>query len=83
MLRSRKSPHLAGFDYSSPGAYLGKDDFDLWLASFTERPPQSCRGGPACPPSATRRHLGDVGEDLAAAAMQKQSYKILEWVGEG
>jgi putative transposase len=54
-----------------------QDDFDLWLASFTERPPQSCRGGPACPPSASRRHLGDAGEDLAAAALQQQGYKIL------
>ncbi len=78
MLRSRKSPRLAGFDRPK-----GKDDFDLWLASFTERPPQSCRGGPACPPSDPRRHLGDAGEDLAAAALQQHGYKILAGVGEG
>jgi putative endonuclease len=30
-----------------------------------------------CPPS-TRRALGDAGEDLAAAALKKQGYKILE-----
>jgi putative endonuclease len=30
-----------------------------------------------CPPS-TRRALGDAGEDLAAAALKKQGYKILD-----
>ena len=36
------------------------------------------RGGPACPPSDPRRQLGDHGEDLAAAALKQQGYKILE-----
>ena len=31
-----------------------------------------------CPPSDARRQLGDHGEDLAAAALKKQGYKILE-----
>ena len=31
-----------------------------------------------CPPSDPRRQLGDHGEDLAAAALKKQGYKILE-----
>ena len=30
------------------------------------------------PPSDPRRQLGDHGEDLAAAALQQQGYKILE-----
>ena len=31
-----------------------------------------------CPPSDARRQLGDHGEDLAAAALKQQGYKILE-----
>ncbi|MBI4794256.1 MAG: YraN family protein [Deltaproteobacteria bacterium] len=31
-----------------------------------------------CPPSDDRRQLGDAGEALAAAALKKQGYKILE-----
>ena len=31
-----------------------------------------------CPPSDPRRQLGDHGEDLAAAALKQQGYKILE-----
>ena len=31
-----------------------------------------------CPPLDPRRQLGDAGEDLAAAALKKQGYKILE-----
>ena len=31
-----------------------------------------------CPPSDARRQLGDQGEDLAAAALKQQGYKILE-----
>jgi len=57
----------------------GRDDFDRWLATYKTRPmPGKCRGGPACPPSHARRQLGDKGEDLAAAALKKQGYKILE-----
>ena len=36
------------------------------------------RGGHRCPPLDPRRQLGDAGEDLAAAALKKQGYKILE-----
>jgi putative transposase len=57
----------------------GGDDFDRWLASFKTKPDITThRGGPRCPPSATRRQLGDAGEDLAAAALKKQGYKLLE-----
>jgi len=62
----------------------GKDDFDTWLDTIETRPQSSTRtsgpgrGGPMCPPSGTRRQLGDAGEDLAAAALKKQGYKILE-----
>jgi putative endonuclease len=31
-----------------------------------------------CPPPDPRRQLGDQGEDLAAAALKRQGYKILE-----
>ena len=31
-----------------------------------------------CPPPTTRRQLGDAGEDLAASALKRQGYKILE-----
>ena len=30
------------------------------------------------PPPTTRRQLGDAGEDLAASALKRQGYKILE-----
>jgi len=57
----------------------GSDEFDRWLATCKTRPiAATCRGGPMCPPSDTRRQLGDQGEDLAAAALKKQGYKILE-----
>ncbi|MCK9375445.1 MAG: YraN family protein [Syntrophobacterales bacterium] len=57
----------------------GVDDFDRWLATFKSNPIATRgRGGPACPPSPSRRQLGDQGEDLAAAALKKQGYKILE-----
>jgi putative transposase len=60
----------------------GEDDFDRWLASFTINPAIARRGGPTCPPRSplpgTRRQLGDAGEDLAAAALKQQGYKILE-----
>lgn len=65
-------------DHENPQA-VGKDDFDLWLASIKNKPdPSNRRGGPTCPPPATRRQLGDAGEDLAAAALKQQGYKILE-----
>ena len=57
----------------------GEDDFDRWLASFKAKPATPTRrGGPMCPPHDPRRQLGDAGEDLAAAALKKQGYKILE-----
>jgi uncharacterized protein (TIGR00252 family) len=57
----------------------GKDDFDRWLSTFKTRPvSEPRRGGPMCPPSDDRRRLGEQGEDLAAAALKKQGYKILE-----
>ena len=57
----------------------GSDEFDRWLATCKTRPITATRrGGPVCPPSDPRRQLGDHGEDLAAAALKKQGYKILE-----
>jgi uncharacterized protein (TIGR00252 family) len=57
----------------------GSDEFDRWLTTCKTRPIKAnCRGGPMCPPSDPRRQLGDHGEDLAAAALKKQGYKILE-----
>ena len=57
----------------------GSDEFDRWLATRKTRPIAATRrGGPMCPPSDPRRQLGDHGEDLAAAALKKQGYKILE-----
>ena len=57
----------------------GKDEFDRWLATCKTRPiKETRRGGPVCPPSDPRRQLGDHGEDLAAAALKQQGYKILE-----
>jgi putative transposase len=72
------NPQRWDLDRENPRA-KGQDDFDRWLSTFTIRPFTSiCRGGPACPPSDARRQLGDHGEDLAAAALRKQGYKILE-----
>jgi uncharacterized protein (TIGR00252 family) len=57
----------------------GSDEFDRWLTTCRTRPiKETRRGGPACPPSDPRRQLGDQGEDLAAAALKQQGYKILE-----
>ena len=57
----------------------GSDEFDRWLATCKTRPIKATRrGGPMCPPSDPRRQLGDHGEDLAAAALKQQGYKILE-----
>ncbi len=57
----------------------GSDEFDRWLATCKTRPiKETRRGGPVCPPSDPRRQLGDHGEDLAAAALKQQGYKILE-----
>jgi putative transposase len=56
----------------------GSDEFDRWLATCKTRLKANCRGGPICPPSDPRRQLGDQGEDLAAAALKQQGYKILE-----
>jgi putative transposase len=71
------NPQRWDLDRENPSA-KGKDDFDSWLATFKTRPVASdCRGGPMCPPSDPRRQLGDHGEDLAAAALKKQGYKIL------
>ncbi len=57
----------------------GEDEFDRWLAIFKIKPIKANRrGGPMCPPADVRRRLGDQGEDLAAAALKKQGYKILE-----
>ena len=57
----------------------GSDEFDRWLTTCKTRPiKETRRGGPMCPPSDPRRQLGDHGEDLAAAALKQQGYKILE-----
>ncbi len=57
----------------------GSDEFDRWLATCKTRPIAATRrGGPMCPPVDPRRQLGDHGEDLAAAALRQQGYKILE-----
>jgi putative transposase len=72
------NPQRWDLDRENPRA-AGKDDFDRWLATCKSRPiAATCRGGPVCPPSDPRRQLGDHGEDLAAAALKKQGYKILE-----
>ena len=72
------NPQRWDLDRENPSA-KGKDDFDRWLATFKNKPiPSNCRGGPVCPPSGTRKQLGHTGEDLAAAALKKQGYKILE-----
>ncbi|MCL4500583.1 MAG: YraN family protein [Deltaproteobacteria bacterium] len=65
-------------DRENPGR-KGEDDFDRWLSSVKTKPSISNRrGGPTCPPSDVRRQLGDAGEDLAAAALKKQGYRILD-----
>jgi putative transposase len=57
----------------------GSDEFDRWLTTCKTRPITATRrGGPMCPPPDPRRQLGDHGEDLAAAALKQQGYKILE-----
>jgi putative transposase len=72
------NPQRWELDRENPQA-TGRDEFDRWLATFTTRPINANRrGGPMCPPSDPRRQLGDHGEDLAAAALQKNGYKILE-----
>ena len=72
------NPQRWDLDRENPRA-KGKDAFDDWLAAYKTRPSSStCRGGPVCPPSLGRRQLGGAGEDLAAAALKKQGYKILE-----
>jgi putative transposase len=74
----RYNPQRWDLDRENPRAQ-GKDDFDRWLSKFKTRPVSATRrGGPACPPSDNRRQLGNYGEDLAAAALKKQGYKILE-----
>jgi len=71
------NPQRWELDRENPRA-KGEDEFDQWLASFNTRPSLTCRGAPACAPSVGSRHLGDAGEDLAAEALKKQGYKILE-----
>jgi putative transposase len=74
----RTNPRRWVLDRENPHA-TGSDDFDRWLAPFKARPAKADRrGGPVCPPSDPRRQLGDHGEDLAAAALKQQGYKILE-----
>ncbi len=74
----KHNPQRWDLDRENPRA-KGKDDFDRWLATFKSKPiAANCRGGPVCPPSDPRRELGDHGEDLAAAALKKNGYKILE-----
>jgi putative endonuclease len=73
----QNNPQRWELDRENPQA-KGRDEFDRWLTTFKSQPVSgNCRGGPACPPSDARRQLGDQGEDLAAAALQKQGYKIL------
>jgi putative transposase len=72
------NPQRWDLDRENPRA-AGEDDFDRWLATRKSRPiAATCRGGPMCPPSDTRRQLGDHGEDLAAVTLKKNGYKILE-----
>ena len=72
-----RNPQRWELDRENPQA-KGRDEFDRWLATFTARPIQANRrGGPMCPPSDYRRQLGEQGEDLAAAALRQQGYKIL------
>jgi putative transposase len=72
------NPQRWDLDRENPRA-KGRDEFDRWLATFKTRPIKANRrGGPMCPPSDPRRQLGEHGEDLAAAALKQQGYKILE-----
>jgi putative transposase len=72
------NPQSWQLDRQNP-RHKGVDDFDRWLASFKSKSIiPTRRGGPMCPPFDPRRQLGDAGEDLAAAALKKQGYKILE-----
>ncbi len=83
------NPQHWDLDGENPLA-TGRDEFDLWLATFETRPietrpPQTQatrRGGSGCPPAnasaPSRQEIGKTGEDLAAAALKKQGYKILE-----
>jgi len=74
----QKNPQRWELDRENPQA-KGKDEFDRWLAAWKNRPiTGNRRGGPVCPPPDPRRRLGDHGEDLAAAALSRQGYKILE-----
>ena len=74
----KTNPLRWDLDRENPRA-AGKDEFDRWLTTCKTRPRQETRrGGPVCPPSDPRRQLGDQGEDLAAAALKRQGYKILE-----
>jgi putative transposase len=72
------NPQRWDLDVENPKP-AGKDEFDRWLAGFKTRPcSPSLRGAPACAPSDHRRLLGGTGEDLAAAFLKKQGYRILE-----
>ena len=72
------NPRRWDLDRENPRS-RGSDEFDRWLATCKTRPIAATRrGGPMCPPSDPRRQLGDHGEDLAAAALKQQGYKILE-----
>jgi len=72
------NPQRWDLDRENPRS-RGSDEFDRWLATCKTRPiKETRRGGPMCPPSDPRRQLGDHGEDLAAAALKQQGYKILE-----
>ena len=71
------NPQRWDLDGENPKA-AGKDDFDRWLAWFKNRPISSSRGVPANAPPDPRHILGETGEDLAAVALKKQGYKILE-----
>jgi putative transposase len=74
----RYNPQRWDLDRENPQP-KGEDEFDRWLATFKTKPIKANRrGGPMCPPADARRQLGDQGEDLAAAALKKQGYKILE-----
>jgi putative transposase len=72
------NPQRWDWDRENPQA-KSSDEFDRWLATFKIRPAKANRrGGPMCPPSDPRRQLGEHGENLAAAALRQQGYKILE-----
>ena len=72
------NPQRWDLDRENPRA-KGNDEFDCWVTTLKSKPVEAnCRGGPMCPPFDARRQLGDQGEDLAAAALKQQGYKILE-----